>query len=52
MLLDAYWEGVLTLFDALVGHFDLVGLEGRTAEEEGVGDDPHRPDVDLIGVPH
>ena len=47
-----YGEGVLAGLDLLVGELDLVGLEGRAAEEEGEADDAHRPDVHLVGVPH
>ena len=45
-----YWKSVLTWFYFFVGHFDLVGLKGRSSKKEGIANDSHRPDVDFVGV--
>lgn len=43
-------KAVIANLDLLVGGLDLVGFEGRLPEQQGVGDDPQTPDVDLVGV--
>ena len=44
---DFFWELELVGFDASIGVFDSVGLEGWFSENKGVEDDSDSPDVDL-----
>jgi hypothetical protein len=47
---NVIWEGVVAHFDFVVGGFDVVGFEGRTSHDAGVGDHSQTPNVDFIGV--
>lgn len=31
-------EGVITHFDFGIGHFDIIGFEGRTTNQTSIGD--------------
>lgn len=44
-------EGVVVLFDLLVGCLHVVGLEGRFTDHQGVDDHAQGPDVYFEGVP-
>lgn len=47
---DISWEGVVAHLYFSVGGFDVVGFEGRSAHQAGVGDNSQTPDVDLVRV--
>jgi hypothetical protein len=44
------WETVSAHFDLLVSRLDVRSLERRSADTEGINNDPDGPNIDLIGM--
>lgn len=48
---NVVWECIVAHLDPVIGGFDIVSLEGRSAYQAGIGDDSQTPDIHFVGMP-